>query len=324
MLGSTGQNLTVGINSQDLLSTTQFGVGYAYNQAEQVGNFFANLSYQGAYPIFDLSFQRGNRNTSIYIDRDRNAPLDSLRSDRWQYNQLSAGVRLPLRLTNSAYVRSMNLSTYYNYQQVTGYDLPARYTTDVGFAGSLSALTYGFSYSQLFRQSKRDVAPRWGQALSAVYRNTPFGGRLMASQLAVLGTLYVPGFGKHHSVRLRGGYQQQGVGDTYQFSPAVFYPRGQAYITAPQLVTTSIDYRLPLADTHWSVGRLAYVQRLKGGLFYDTAFSSAYSTQTVGADLSIVFNVLRIRTPLEAGVRTTYNTNTGAVVVSPLVIDIGF
>lgn len=322
VLGSTGQSLTVGINSQDLLSTTQFGVGYAYNQAEQVGNFFANLSYQGAYPIFDLSFQRGNRNTSIYIDRS--APFDSLRTDRWQYNQLSAGVRLPLRLTNSKYTRSMNLSTYYNYQQVTGYDLPARYTTDVGFAGSLSALTYGLSYAQVLRQSKRDVAPRWGQALSAVYRNTPFGGRLTASQLAVLGTLYVPGFGKHQSLRLRGGYQQQGAGDTYQFSPAVFYPRGQAYIATPQLVTTSVDYRLPLADTHWSVGRLAYVQRLKAGLFYDTALSKAYSIQTVGADLSVVFNVLRIRTPLEAGVRTTYNTNTGAVLISPLVIDIGF
>jgi hypothetical protein len=322
VLGSTGQNLTVGINSQDLLSTTQFSVGYAYNQAEQVGNFFANLSYQGAYPIFDLSFQRGNRNTSIFVDRS--APYDSLRSDRWQYNQLSAGVRLPLRLTNSKYIRSMSLSTYYNYQQVTGYDLPARYTTEIGFAGSLSALTYGISYSQLLRQSKRDVAPRWGQALSAVYRNTPFGGRLMASQLAVLGTLYVPGLGKHHSIRLRGGYQRQGLGDTYQFSPAVLYPRGQAYITAPQLFTSSVDYRLPLADTHWSVGRLAYVQRLKAGLFYDTALSDAYSIQTVGVDLSVVFNVLRIRTPLEAGVRTTYNTNTGAVLLSPLVIDIGF
>ena len=63
---------------------------------------------------------------------------------------------------------------------------------------------------------------------------------------------------------------------------------------------------------------------IKAGLFYDTALSKAYSIQTVGADLSVVFNALRIRTPLEAGVRTTYNTNTGAVLISPLVIDIGF
>jgi len=322
VLGSTGQSLTVGVNSQDLLSTTQLGVGYVYNQAERVGNFFANLSYQGAYPIFDLSFQRGNRNTSIYIDRT--APNDSLRSDRWQYNQLTAGVRLPLRLTNSKYIRSMSLSTYYNYQQVTGYDLPTRYKTDVGFAGSLSALTYGFSFSQVIRQSKRDVAPRWGQALSVSYRTTPFGGQLQANQLAAQGLLYVPGLGKHHSLRLRGGYQQQGAADSYIFSPAVAYPRGQAYVSTTQLYTTSADYRFPLADTHWSLGRLAYVQRVKANVFYDFAQGTNYRYQTVGLDLSLVFNVLRIRTPLEAGMRAIYNVHTGKPLVEPLVIDIGF
>ncbi|GAB3575449.1 hypothetical protein GCM10027578_39660 [Spirosoma luteolum] len=322
VLNSTGQQLTVGVSSQDLLSTTQIGVGVAYDQAERVGSAFAQLSYQGLYPVFDLSFQRGSRNTSLYIDRA--TPLDSLRSDRWQYNQLSAGMRLPLQLTNSRYIRSLTASAFYNYLQVTGYDLPVRSITEVGFAGSLNALAYGLSIGQALRQSKRDVAPRWAQALSVSYRYTPFGGRLQASQLAVAGSFYVPGLGKHHSLRLRGGYQQQGTGDSYRFGAAVVYPRGLSYISAPTLTTASADYLLPLADTHWSAGRWLYVQRLKGALFYDLASASTYRAQSAGADLSMVFNVLRVRTTLEVGVRAGLNVDTGQPFFRLLLANIGF
>ena len=340
VVGSTGQELTVGVNSQDLLSTTQIGVGYSYNQAERVGAYFARLSYQGLYPVFDLSFQRGSRNTSLYIDR--RSPLDSLRSDRWQYNQLTAGVRLPLRLTQSKYSQSMNVSAYYNYLQVSGYDLPFRSITEVGSQGALSAFTYSLNYSRLLRQSKRDVAPRWGQTLSATYRITPFGGALNAEQWGVQANVFFPGLGKHHSLRLRGGYQEQARG-TYRFSPVVFYPRGQAYVSDDRITAGSAEYRLPLANIHWSLGRLVYIQRIKAGAFFDSALGESSvdvrsaqtgallrteirnrSYQTTGVDVSFVFNVLRQRVPLEAGFRTIYNLTSQEWIVQPLVIDIGF
>ncbi|GAB3013755.1 hypothetical protein GCM10027185_05850 [Spirosoma pulveris] len=338
-VASTGQALTVGINSQDLLSTTQIGVGYTYNQSERAGNAYALLSYQGLYPIIDLSFQRGTRSTSLYIDRLQ--PLDSLRTDSWQYNQFTAGFRLPLQLTNSKYSQAINLSAYYNYLQVTGYDLPFRYVTEVGSAGALNALTYGFSYSHLLRQSKRDVAPRWGQTLSANYRTTPFGGKLTGEQWGIQANLFFPGLSKHHSIRLRAGYQEQARG-SYRFGSLVFFPRGQLYVSDDQITATSAEYRLPIADTHWSLGRWLYIQRIKGGVFYDRADGRSvlevrdvynrlrgYETnqrsyQTTGVDVSFVFNALRLRTPLEAGFRTIYNLTTSELIIQPLVIDIGF
>ena len=338
-VGSTGQSLTVGLSSRDLLSTTQIGLGYTYNQAERAGNFSATVSYQGLYPIIDVSLQHGTRQTSLYIDRV--IPADSLRTDRWQYNQLTAGFRLPLQLTRSKYVQSLNLSAYYNFLHVTGYDLPFRVVTEVGGAGSLQALTYGLSYSHLLRQSKRDVAPRWGQTLSTTYRNTPFGGKLSGEQWGVQGNLFFPGLGRHHALRLRGGYQQQLPG-SYRFSPVVFYPRGQLYVSDDKIGAGSVEYRLPLADTHWSLGRWLYVQRVKAAGFYDGAVGQSvlevrdvygrlrgYETRrhdyrTTGLDVSFVFNVLRQRTALEAGVRTVYNLTTGQWLVQPLVIDIGF
>jgi hypothetical protein len=336
VVGSTGQALSIGLNSQDILSTTQFSVGYGYNQAERVGNFFANLSYQALYPVIDLSFQHGNRRTSLAIDR--RLPIDSIRSDEWQYNQLTAGVRLPLNLTNSRYIQNMNLSTYYGYQQITGYDLPGRYYSDVGRNGSLSTVSYGFSYSRLLRMSKRDLIYRWGQTISVSQRTTPFGGQLRGQQFGVQANVFVPGLAKHHSIRLRGGYQIQAQlrNNTYQFSPVIFYPRGQAYVSDDKIIAGSAEYHFPVADTHWSLGRFLYVQRIKASAFFDAAngqsvLPAAATTnryertyQTAGLNVSFIFNALRLRTPFELGARAVYNITTRQPLIQPLVVDIGF
>jgi len=338
VLSSTGQSLNVGLASQDLLATSQVSVGYTYNQTEQTGNAYAQLSYQGLYPIIDLSFQSGSRRSSLYVDRV--IPLDSLRQDTWRYNQLTAGFRLPLNFTQSKYSQSASLSAYYNYLAVNGYDLPLRSITEVGSAGSLQAITYGVSYQRLLRQSRRDVGPRWGQALSATYRNTPFGGALLAEQWGVQANVFLPGVGKHHSLRLRAGYQEQSRG-TYRFQPVVFYPRGQDYVSDDQIRAASATYSLPIADTHWGLGRWLYIQRIKAAGFYDYAEGTSLlavrdqagrllgyqnrtrNYRTVGLDVSFVFNALRLRVPFEAGFRTIYNLSDGQWLVQPLVIDIG-
>ncbi|GAB3958003.1 hypothetical protein GCM10028805_51770 [Spirosoma harenae] len=338
VFSSTGQALSIGVSSQDLLSTTQLSAGYTYNQSERTGGWYALFSYQGLYPIIDVSFQRGGRSTSLYIDKV--APADSLRTDQWEYNQLTAGFRLPLQLTNSKYSQAINLSAYYNYLQVMGYDLPYRYVNEVGGSGSLNALSFGASYSHLLRQSKRDLAPRWGQTLAVNYRLTPFGGKLSGEQLGIQANLFFPGLAQHHSLRLRGGYQLQDQGN-YQFGAAVFYPRGVSYVGDDEIKSGSVEYRLPIADTHWSLGRWLYVQRIKAGGFYDQADGKStveirdafgrprgyeiirHSYQTTGLDVSFIFNALRLRTSFEAGFRTIYNVSTGQWLIQPLVIDIG-
>lgn len=334
---SDGQTLTASLQSQDLLSTTQASVGYAYNQAERTGTFLASLSYQGLFPVFDINFQRGTRSTSLYIDR--RMPLDSLRSDRWQYNQLSAGVRIPLLLTQSRFSQNLTVSAYYNLLQVKGYDLPGRYYSEVGYAGPLNAMTYNINYALLLRQSKRDVAPRWGLALNTTLRHTPFGGTLNGQQWGASGSLFLPGLGKHHSIRLRGGYQQQNsVGqNTYRFSGTIFYPRGYDYIGYDKLLTGSAEYRLPLLSPHWTLGRWLYIQRVVGAGFIDGAQGNSVlptanrQTQTiseqlqaVGFDVQFTFNVMRFRLPFEAGFRSIYNRTTGKWLYEPLVLNIGF
>ncbi|MBO0930536.1 hypothetical protein [Fibrella aquatilis] len=339
---SDGQGLTLGIQSQDMLNTTQVSAAYVYNQSEQIGAFSANVSYQGLYPVIDVGFQTGNRRTSVYLDRA--LPLDSLRSDLWHYNQFTAGVRLPLVLTQSRFNQSASLSAYYGLLNVTDYDLPGRLLTETG-NGNLHTLTYGAAYSYTLRQSYRDVGPRLGFGISTSLRHTPLANTdadLSGLQWGTSVSVYVPGLGKHHSLRLRGAYQYQrgtaNVSRPYRFQAGVLYPRGAPYVAFDNLTISGADYRLPLADVHWSLTRLLYVQRIKANLFTDYAQGSSNvllaSTRqiapvtgydwTIGGDLSFVFNPLRLRSPLEVGIRTIYDVRRQQWLVQPLVVDIGF
>ena len=342
---SNGQALNIGLQSQDLLATTQITAAYTYNQSEQVGGFAANLSYQGLYPVLDFGVQTGNRRTSYFIDRT--TPLDSFRTDTWRYNQVSAGIRLPFQLTQSRFNQSASLSANYGFLQVSGYNLPGRFLTETG-NGYLNTVAYAASYALTLRQSRRDVGPRLGVALSTQVRHTPFSrpGELTGMQWGTSVNVFLPGVGKHHSLLLRGAYQYQwGTPDAkklYRFQASVLYPRGAPYIPFDNLVVLGGDYRLPIADVHLSISRLLYIQRIKGGVFTDYARGNSRQVQfdsrgvaraiiptnsydlTVGGDLSFVFNPLRLRNPLELGIRTTYSVRTGQYLVQPLVLDIGF
>ena len=324
----TGNSATVGVRSQDLLSTTQALVGVGYNQAERTANVVGGVSYQGRYPVLDLTVEHGGRNAGLYVDRT--APRDSLVRDHWTYTRLTVGARLPLTLTRSKYLEALTVGAYFLREQVNGYDLPRRYLSDPAPNRPVNAVQTSLSYGRQLKRSARDVAPRWGGSLFVLWRTTPFGTGLDAQQLGLQASVYLPGLGRHHALRLRGGYQWQQQRQ-YQFSPAIFYPRAESYVSFDRLAVGTAEYALPLAFTHWQFGRWLYVQRLRTTAFLDVARGQTRlldgaptrrDYRNVGADSFVLFNVLRLRTPLEVGARFVYNTRTGQTTFVPLVLNI--
>ncbi|SDX83994.1 hypothetical protein SAMN04488069_103367 [Hymenobacter psychrophilus] len=315
-----GSGLSLGLRAQDVLSTTQAIAGLGYDATERTGRVFADVSYQGLGPVLDFGIENGGRRAALLL------PNGGVAEDRWRYTRLSVGSRLPLVLTTSKMLTSLTVGAFYQLEQTQGYELPGRYTNEVG-RQPLHALLGSLSFSRTLRQSYRDVAPRWGQSLLLTGRDTPFGTGLQARQLAAQGSLFLPGIGLHHAVRLRAGYQYQQQRE-YRFGAAVFYPRGLPYLSFDRLSSLSGEYRLPLADVHWQLTRLLYVQRLKANLFLDYVRGESgpvrRSYHSAGLDVSAVFNPLRLRTPLELGLRTVYNSYYGTWEVQPLVLNIGF
>ncbi|MFD2785076.1 hypothetical protein ACFSX6_06380 [Hymenobacter rubripertinctus] len=317
---SSGNGLDLGVRAQDVLSTTQAVAGVGYNGLERTGRVFADVSYQGLWPVLDLGLEHGGRRATGLL------ASGTVAEDHWQYTRLTLGTRLPLVLTSSRMLTSLSLGGFYQLEQTHGYDQARRYINEVG-SRPLHALLGTLSFARTLRQSYRDVAPRWGQSVLLTARGTPFGAGLQARQLAVQGSLFLPGLGQHHALRLRAGYQHQRQQE-YRFGAAIFYPRGLPYFSTNRLGSASAEYRLPLADVHWEFARAIYIQRLKANVFFDGvraeqgAFRRTY--YATGFDVSAVFNPLRLRTPLEVGLRTVYNSYNKYWELQPLVLNIGF
>ncbi|MDR6564003.1 MULTISPECIES: hypothetical protein [unclassified Arcicella] len=350
VFSSNNNKLNVGITSQDLLSTTAISTGYSYNANEKTGQFFADLSFEAWYPKINVNYTNGQRQTNIYIDKAN--PLDSLRSDKWNQQQIVVGVTLPFNFTRSKYYQSLEVGVNTAITQVSGYDLQDRYLSE-SFNGTLSSMIYTFAYSRQLKRAVRDIAPRWGQSISFYTRNLPFGGSLQGGLTVVQGSMYLPGFFPHHSLRLRAAFQHQAgfknaIGapnsNLYLFASPTFFPRGYGYRAFEDLTTGSVEYRLPLFDPDWNLGRLVYLKRLKANLFMDLGQgetnynwtetkngrtvtykgSDTGNFTSIGFDFTAQFHLLRFSQQFEAGCRGIYLPNKGQFIFQPLVIDIGF
>jgi hypothetical protein len=320
-----GNSVSVGVRSQDLLSTTQAFAGLNYDPTERTVSGIAAFSYQGLLPVLDVEAEYGGRDVALYVDRRQ--PLDSLARDQWRYSRFRAGVRLPLTLTRSKYLQALTVGSYFLREQVYDYDLPVRRRSEVGPSSPLNAVESSLSYVAQLKLSARDVAPRGGGSLLATWRTTPFGSGLQSEQRAVQAAVFLPGLGRHHALRLRGGYQWQDQSQ-YQFQQGVSYPRGEGYTSFDRFRAASADYYVPLAYPHWTLGRWLYVQRLRATAFADVAQGSRRTGavqrnyQNFGADFSALFNVLRLRTPVEAGVRVVYSSTSRQWLLEPLAFNI--
>lgn len=352
---SNGNNLNLGVTSQDLLSTTAISTGYSFNANERTGQFFADLSFEAWYPKINVNYTNGQRKTAIYIDQSQSTtnPLDSLRSDTWNQQQLVVGLTLPFNFTRSKYYESMEIGVNTAFTQVSGYDLTKRYLTE-SYNGNINSMIYTFQYIRQLKRAARDISPRWGQTFSLYIRNLPFGGKLNGGLTSLQGSIYVPGFFKHHSIRLRAAFQNQSgfknangspnYDNLYVFGSPTLFPRGYSYRAFENLTTGSIEYRLPLFDPDWNFGRLVYLKRLKANFFMDlgqgetnynwTEIKNGKSVNykgsdtgnytSLGFDFTAQFHILRFSQQFEAGFRGTYLPNTGQFIFQPLVIDIGF
>ncbi|GAA3986368.1 hypothetical protein [Hymenobacter antarcticus] len=316
-----GNAVRLGLRSQDLLNTTQVFAGVGYDQVERTFSATGALSYQGRFPVLDVDVTYGGRDAAVLFQGR------TIR-DQWQYTRLTAGLRLPLNLTHSKYFQGLSVGAYFLHERVYDYNLPVRKLSETGPNTPLNALQTTVSYATQLRRSARDVAPRGGGTLLGTGRTTPFGTGLRARQWAAQGSVFLPGLRRHDAIRLRAGYQWQDQLQ-YQFAPAVSFPRGEGYTSFDRLAAVSFDYSLPLAFTHWELGRLLYVQRLRATVFGDVARGNDFRGRAaqlryrnVGLDALVLFNVLRLRTPIEAGVRVVYRAEVGTWVVEPLAFDI--
>lgn len=293
-----------GIYSQDILSTTSINAGYVFDINERTGGWQAAVSYQGQYPILDVSVGESDRSvdkgTIPYrkvVGKDTITTQDFL-NFKWKEKTVQAGLRVPLITTVSKYSSGITFSDYVGYTAISNFRnsidgggrlLPTTYPqyfyTDYADHGKLLYNHFGVSAYRLLKQSRRDINSKWGQALNIDVFDTPFGGDYAGRQFSVYGLAYLPGLFKHHSLWGYWAYQNsqfegvdlktgQGL-DNYTFRNQVPLPRGQSVNRFQNFYSMSANYTLPLWYPDIALGPVLNIQRVRGNAFADYGYGSS-------------------------------------------------
>jgi hypothetical protein len=315
IITSTDLDFFVGLTSQDILSTTRLNLGYEFNANESNGRWIGNISYQGIFPVINLSGYTGARSaTERFIFREENGTieLDTTADISWRERGFELGFQIPLNLTRSKYLENLDFGMNYNYTRVTDYDFIVRHP-DMQGNGDLYYNTYYLSYRRSMKRSKRDIFGKFGQNIFFRYDHTPYGGDYMGGLLAGEMRLYFPGPFRHHSFQWRISYQNQDLGNgnnTYLFRSPVQFTRGYSYIIFDEYINNSISYALPLLYPDIHAGPLLNLQRIYTNLFFDHGTRMIRDKtdyfRSVGAEVSFDFNLMRFLPLFNMGIRYSY------------------
>jgi hypothetical protein len=308
-------DLSLGLRSIDMLSTTTLEAGFRFDNNEgRFGKYF-RLSYQGIYPQFYFTYFDGKRKT-IFPKKEGETNLNNIAYDLIRFNNLNFGVGLPLNFSKGAYITKLNLSSELSY---TDFAALNRRTGNNGFdknkVGNFYSQQNNVSFEMRQRQCLRDVSTRFGTLVQFSSRNTPFKSFFQAKQTAIDINFFLPGFFKHHSIKLRGNWQED-ANSNYHFENRFDFVRNKSNQLFHQWKLCSVDYKLQLGYPDASLfNGFFYIQRLKADFFSEIGIGKLkfpdFAGQTrrynnYGIELTGDVNILRFLLPFDIGIRTSY------------------
>jgi len=310
----------ISISSQNKLSTNVTSIGYKCNIADRTGRLYANMEYRGWYPILKVELS-GGREASIYneIRIYRNSLGEEVRRDtlqkqyQWKQTQISLSSRFPLNLTRGKYFSLLQPEVRYDY---TRYGHTSSTPADF-IRGNVHTLAWRIYFHRILRQSVRDVQPDWGWIADINYRHSPSGELDIGPLASFRLQNYWPGFMKNHGVTTCLGGQQRGNGP--YFGDILRMPRGWPTYNSNRMISSCIEYKMPLLYPDLEVGKLIYLRRIKTALFFDHAWLEENLTNngktngtiqrrltSAGVDIIFDSNLLRFYAPVNIGFRTSY------------------
>ncbi len=310
----------ISVMSQNMLSTAEIYGGYRYKIDTKQGEFFTRFRYMGLFPVFDAEIMTGNKKASYLMvnhyvnDNGDVVESDTLKKDfNFQHTKLSLKSYIPLNFSKGRYYRKVQPRVNYTLSGISNLkNQPSGYPR-----GMYHTLELGVYAYHVLNSSKQDVLPNFGLISDVSYIRSLPGALKYGSLFSASGILYLPGLHRNHGISVYGGYQNKEAGQ-YAFNDRIRYARGYMPLLNNSLITGTIDYKLPLFNPDFNLGRWVYFKRFKSSLFYDaTEYSGVfYKNETAesfkgimrsaGVELTSDLHILRFIAPIEMGVRSTY------------------
>ncbi len=310
--------------SQNKLGTAETRLGYDYNIADRTGSYKLTFNYYGLFPEINTELSVGNVASNYYqindsINQNNEVFFSDTTIQRYTWKEVTADidVRLPLNLSKGKYSRAFYPEVKYSFSQV----IQKKSTPKDFYSGNYHAMTYRLYFYNLLHQSKQNIMPKYGQVFDIIYRHTPFIGNDLGTLFGIQSIFYFPGISKNSGLRIFQGYQEKTFTQSYSFSNFIPFPRGFQSFQNNKMYLSTVDYKFPLIYPDLSIGKLAYIKRVKTSLFYDYAWLSIpardkngviypnyhqMNMKSLGLELTSDLHVLRFFAPIEIGFRTIY------------------
>lgn len=301
-------SLGLSLISQNHLSTAVSQIGYEYSNG--IHMFHSGIQLKGRYPVLNFYFDYGGEPNVLLMNEEADTSM-ILPNEM----SLTAQTYIPFRLNTGKFLSLIQPRIDYRYRRDLQY-----IEEDEAYRTGAHYLYYSLYATSYLRKGQRDIIPRFGYASSIGYYHAPFDNRVFGSVSIVGLTAYLPGILKHQTLKLAVQSQSQYPMDPSSpaFLNLMTLPRGYYSIFGRLLTRYSADYIFPILYPDLELSSLLYLKRIRGGLWADHLIgndviirepSTHYEDRnytTLGADLLLDLNVMRIPFPLSVGLRYIY------------------
>lgn len=287
-------NPTIGLQlkSNNKLNTLNFYAGYQYNTGLHKSEYLSGFTYKKFYPLLDIKFINRARLSYFKSAVSGNAVITPV---SWRENVTEFSMRVPFLMNklNQIYRVGLNVSTSYT-SRYSIQNTPSKFSSKLLFP-----IKYQIYFNHNTLRSARDLAPPWGQNLTVSYEHLPLNFKQKGELITIRSLFYTPGVLTNHSFQTSFNVQSRS-GD---FNLVTEIPVVSGYYQlnpAGELQNTLLfDYRFPLFYPDLEIGPLAYVKRLKAGLFadFENVFNNQFFPRTFGIELLADMNLLRFYLP---------------------------
>ena len=292
--------------SQNLLNTAYTTLGYEYRDHDHY--IHASFTYRGFYPVFRFSYDFGGFPFIADPPEGNYKPDWVLTNMSWNFK-----IFIPLNLTSGKYVIGIQPSVESRFaRSYLWYDDTPGYRTGITF------LNYRFYIYTYLKTSKRDILPRWGSIADINFINAPFNKSQVGSEISISGTTYVPGFMRHHTLRIGTGLLKQNT-EKYVLNNLISMPRGYESRRSEMFLKITADYVFPIIYPDLNIWHFLYIKRFKAAIFYDHGLDYDVQIQSgddyikrdlkfrsCGVELTSDFHFAHILFPFDMGVRYSY------------------
>lgn len=297
------QNVKMGLSlfSQNKLSSSTAKVNYDYDWINKGEKFSTSYTFSRFYPVMFASYSFEDLPNSIVLDTKTN----------FKQEVFQAGSRVSLGFDGSSYVKRLLFQGVFVHSK-NHYDFEDTYRDTILKSENVQLLAY---FSTSLRRGKRNIISRWNFSIQGKYF-----GDLNRSESALMfkSTVSTPGFYKNHGVRL--SYSDQ---KSTSIFVANYIGESRGYInhSYQEARKASFDYFFPIIYPDFKIGKLAYVQRIRGQLFADYMIYNDgrgfEPLKSYGLELNMEFNPFRYSYLTQLGVEIAMTENQG-VFVSPI------